>query len=96
MTDLYYRKSLLYSITVKDSYDIISNKSTIPDLVIYNKPFNKNDCFFNSNKKSKHKKSPRVQFILGPIEVEFYYPSNTNADKNVEEEEKFNTNFRTI
>ena len=80
----------LYSITGKDSYDIISNKSTIPDLVIYNKPFNKNDCFFNSNKKSKHKKFPRVQFILRPKEIEFYNPSNTYADKN-EEEEKTNS-----
>ena len=77
----------LYSITGKDSYDIISNKSTIPDLVIYNKPFNKNDCFFNSNKKSKHKKFPRVQFILRPREIEFYNPSNTYAFKNEEEEE---------
>ena len=81
----------LYSITGKDSYDIISNKSTIPDLVIYNKPFNKNDCFFNSNKKSKHKKFPRVQFILRPKEIEFYNPSNTYADKNEEEEEKTNS-----
>ena len=80
----------LYSITGKDSYDIISNKSTIPDLVIYNKSFNKNECFFNSNKKSKYKKFPRVQFILRPKEVEFYNPSNTYADKN-EEEEKTNS-----
>ena len=44
----------LYSITKKDSYDIINDNSTIPDLVIYNKSFNKNDCFLYSNKKNKY------------------------------------------
>ena len=36
-------------------YDlIISHKSTIPDLVIYNKLFNKNDCFVEANKKENN------------------------------------------
>ena len=36
-------------------YDlIISHKSTIPDLVIYNKIFNKNDCFVEANKKENN------------------------------------------
>ena len=36
-------------------YDlIISHKSTIPDLVIYNKIFNKNYCFVEANKKENN------------------------------------------
>jgi hypothetical protein len=31
------------------SRHIVSNKSAIPDLVIYNKKFNKNDCFVDTN-----------------------------------------------
>ena len=31
------------------SRHIVSNKSAIPDLVIYNKKFNKNDCFLETN-----------------------------------------------
>ncbi len=31
------------------SRHIVSNKSAIPDLVIYNKKFNKNDCFHESD-----------------------------------------------
>ena len=33
---------------------IISHKSTIPDLVIYNQVFNKNECFFEANKNEKN------------------------------------------
>ena len=42
---------------------IISNKSTIPDLIIYNKTFNKNDCFETYIGKGFNK-FPRVRFIL--------------------------------
>ena len=76
----------LYSITKKDSYDIISDNSTIPDLVIYNKSFNKNDCFLYSNKKNKYIKFPRVQFLLRPKKIKYYNPSNTYEDK---KEEKY-------
>ena len=31
------------------SKHVISNKPAIPDLVIYNKKFNKNDCFLDQN-----------------------------------------------
>jgi hypothetical protein len=43
-----------------DTYSklIISNKSAIPDLVIFNKRFNKNYCFFE-NKKSAFNPFPR-------------------------------------
>ena len=35
----------LYDICGEDNNSIISHKSTIPDLVIWNKTFNKNECF---------------------------------------------------
>jgi len=38
----------LYQATGVYSKYIVSNKSAIPDLVIYNKKFNKNECFFDS------------------------------------------------
>ena len=67
----------LISNTGKDSYDIISFNSTIPDLVIYNKTFNKSKCFLHTNKNTKFIKFPRVQFILRPKKVKNYNPSNT-------------------
>ena len=39
----------LYNTTGIYSKFIISNKSAIPDLVIYNKKFNKNECFYDAN-----------------------------------------------
>lgn len=36
----------LYEATGVYSKYVVSNKSAIPDLVIYNKKFNKNECFF--------------------------------------------------
>ena len=79
----------LYSITKKDSYDIINDNSTIPDLVIYNKSFNKNDCFLYSNKKNKYIKFPRVQFLLRPKTIKYYNPSNTYEDKKEEKDLEF-------
>jgi hypothetical protein len=38
----------LYDATGIYSKFIISNKSAIPDLVIYNKKFNKNECFYEA------------------------------------------------
>lgn len=75
----------LYSNTGKNYYDIISIKSTIPDLVIYNKTFNKNDCFFHSNKKSKYIKFPRIQFLLRPRRIKYYNPSDTYGENKEEE-----------
>ena len=83
----------LYTITGADHHDIISDKSTIPDLVIYNKTFNKNDCFLQSNKK-KYIKFPRVQFLLRPKRMKNFDPSCTYGDekkgekKNVDDEKE--------
>ena len=42
-------KKELYEATGNDKDLIISHKSTIPDLVIWNKTFNKNNCFIGAN-----------------------------------------------
>ena len=47
-----------------DINSIISHKSTIPDLVIWNKPFNKNECFENMKDLTKYNKYPRIPFYL--------------------------------
>ena len=52
-----------YEATGKEKDLIISHKSTIPDLVIWNKTFNKNECFEEANTK-KPNNFPRFQFFL--------------------------------
>lgn len=42
---------------------IVSNKSTVPDLVIYNKLFNKSECFFQCNT-DEYISYPRYKFML--------------------------------
>ena len=57
-------KSEIYSKVGNDKNSIISHKSTIPDLVIWNKPFNKNECFENMKDLNKYNKYPRIPFYL--------------------------------
>ena len=52
-----------YDCTGKDKDLIISHKSTIPDLVIWNKTFNKNECFEDANL-NKESPFPRYRFYL--------------------------------
>jgi hypothetical protein len=66
----------LYERTGKLHRDIISDKSTIPDLIIYNKTFNKSDCFIESKEKT-FIKFPRIRFILRPKYKKEYNPSST-------------------
>jgi hypothetical protein len=56
-------KEEFYEATGNEKDLIISHKSTIPDLVIWNKVFNKNECFIESNNK-KMNSFPRFQFYL--------------------------------
>ena len=56
-------KPEFYEATGKEKDLIISHKSTIPDLVIWNKTFNKNECFEEANLK-KQNPFPRFQFFL--------------------------------
>lgn len=53
----------LYDVTGQYAYYIISNQSTIPDLVIFNKGFNKNECYVESQA-IDYNKFPRKHFIL--------------------------------
>ena len=71
----------LYERTGKFHRDIISDKSTIPDLIIYNKTFNKCDCFLESNENS-FIKFPRKRFILRPKYRSEYNPSSTYGKGN--------------
>ena len=55
----------LYDVTGKDQDLIISHKSTIPDLVIWNKEFDKNECFEDAFIDKKNKNIfPRFRFYL--------------------------------
>ena len=56
-------KQEFYDATGDEKDIIISHKSTIPDLVIWNKKFNKNECFEEGNLK-KQNTFPRFQFYL--------------------------------
>ena len=71
----------LYERTGKLHRDIISDKSTIPDLIIYNKTFNKSDCFIGSKEKS-YIKFPRMRFILRPKYKKEYNPTCTYGKDN--------------
>lgn len=87
----------LYINTGKDHHNIISDKSTIPDLVIYNKTFNKRDCFLPPKNYSKYIKFPRIQFLLRPKKVNYYNPSCTYGEdkkEKVEEKEKEDENLK--
>ena len=56
-------KKELYEATGNDKDLIISHKSTIPDLVIWNKTFNKNKCFIGANT-SLPNEFPRYLFYI--------------------------------
>ena len=66
----------LYERTGKLHKDIISDKPTIPDLIIYNKSFNKCHCFYQSSPYS-YIKFPRIRFILRPKYRKEYNPIDT-------------------
>lgn len=85
--DLFIQKSLdlyfyvdpwkkLYERTGRIHRNVISDKSTIPDLIIYNKQFNKSECFYETNN-SKYVKYPRIRFILRPKFRKEYNPTET-------------------
>ena len=90
--DLFIQKSLdkfffvepwkkLYDRAGELHRDIISDKSIIPDLIIYNKAFNKVDCYFDCKKKLLIN-YPRKRFQLKPKYKKEYNPSSTYGDEN--------------
>ena len=86
--------------TGKDYDAIISHRSTIPDLVIYNKVFNKNDCFVEANKKENNY-FPRQCFYIKFDEKEKQQSKGENhleqrkkyedVKKNEEDDEDYNS-----
>ena len=72
----------LYDATKNDANSIISHKSTIPDLVIWNKTFNKNECFCDADINEKNP-FPRFQFFL-----RIKGPKNDKDKKNNKEKNK--------
>ena len=68
---------------------IISHKPIIPDLVIYNKTFNKNNCFVEGNIKERNN-FPRKQFYIRftDKDKEEFKKFNANRKKEKEKEEK--------
>lgn len=81
----------LYDIT-KDvireyNRDIISDKSSIPDLIHYNKTFNKNECFYKADVRH-FTKFPRKKFILRPKFVKKYNPTCTFSESNEAKEKE--------
>ena len=56
-------KKEFYEATGKDANFIISHKSTIPDLVIWNKKFNKNYCFEDADYNIDNP-FPRYRFFI--------------------------------
>ena len=93
----------LYQITGENHKYIISDNSTIPDLVIYNKGFNKLNCFYYPNVKGYKKKVkfPRKFFHIKQKENKNYNPSSKNnnpeskkGDQKEEQEKQFE--FKSI
>ena len=80
-------KQELYEATGEDKNIIISHKSTIPDLVIWNKTFNKNNCFFdldnNFNKNIKEIKFPRMMFFIKIKKNKKTKKNNNNNNNNI-------------
>ena len=79
-----------YDITGEDQNAIISHKSTIPDLVIWNKPFNKNNCFIDSNT-SKINLFPRFKFYLR-FDHSQEKKKSSKKKKNKSDEKNYNKN----
>ena len=85
-------KQELYDATGEDKNIIISHKSTIPDLVIWNKTFNKNNCFYDANN-NKETKFPRYLFYIKIKKNKKTKKNNTDNKKNNNSEgESFENN----
>lgn len=83
-------KKEYYDITGDDANYIISHKSTIPDLVIWNKTFNKNECFEGANT-AKDNPFPRFQFYL---RVKAMKQQETKEKKKKEKDKKKSSTTR--
>jgi hypothetical protein len=64
--------------------------------VIYNKGFNKFDCFYYPNKKRENIKFPRILFLLRPKKVKEYNPSSSNIVFNEQKKNEEKFEFKSI
>ena len=71
---------------------IISHKPIIPDLVIYNKTFNKNNCFVEGNIKERNN-FPRKQFYIRFTDKDKEEFKKFNANRKKEKEKKIENNY---
>ena len=76
-----------YNIVDKERKSIISYKSTIPDLVIWNQTFNKNECFFDSDLSIKNP-FPRFKFFLRFAQSKAKKKRKNRKNKNKDKKEK--------
>ena len=76
-----------YNIVDDERKSIISYKSTIPDLVIWNQTFNKNECFIDSNL-SKINPFPRFKFFLRFAQCKNKKKRKNRKNKNKNKKEK--------
>ena len=89
-------KQELYEATGEDNNIIISHKSTIPDLVIWNKSFNKNNCFYESNNNQENK-FPRMMFYIKINKKKSKKNNNSNNNKtNTNNESSYNEKNKII
>ena len=86
----YYDENPQFKKITGNNYDlIISHKSTIPDLVIYNQVFNKNECFLEANRKENNY-YPRKPFYIKFNEKEKYEYINKNENDKENQRTKIN------
>ena len=78
-----------YDVTGKDANLIISHKSTIPDLVIWNKTFNKNLCFQDGDIDQENP-FPRYQFYLRIKGNKKDKKKNEDKNNNIQKIKKLN------
>ena len=86
----YYDENPQFKKITGNNYDlIISHKSTIPDLVIYNRVFNKNECFLEANR-NENNYYPRKPFYIKFNEKEKYEYINKNENDKENQRTKIN------
>lgn len=86
----YYDENPQFKKITGKNYDlIISHKSTIPDLVIYNRVFNKNECFLEANR-NENNYYPRKSFYIKFNEKEKYEYINKNENDKENQRTKIN------
>ena len=92
----YYDEKKEFDENTGDDVDlVISHKPIIPDLVIYNKTFNKNNCFLEGNTKERNN-FPRKQFFIRFTEKDKEQLKKFNINrKNKEKEKKIENNYTT-